>query len=149
MLLGATEQKNTIRSRTPHGTARSPRPARLLAPFFRLQSGNEVYGNTLGVLVDLLPFLQVTVQKNTVVSFNEVHDNNGPNTAAPADLPGVFPPGIGILLVGADTTTIRKNIVTGNQFVGVGVASLCLPLSLLGQPCDGLDIDPQPDGNRI
>jgi parallel beta-helix repeat protein len=112
-------------------------------------SGNEVYGNTLGVLVDLLPFLQATVQQNTVVSFNEVHDNNRPNTAAPGDLPGVFPPGIGILLIGADTTTIRKNILTGNQFVGVGVASLCLPLSLLGQPCDGLGIDPQPDGNRV
>ena len=64
-------------------------------------------------------------------------------------LPAVFPPGIGILLVGADTTLVRKNIVTGNQFVGVGVASLCLPLSLLGQPCDGLDVDPQPDANRI
>jgi parallel beta-helix repeat protein len=112
-------------------------------------TGNEVYGNTLGVLVDVLPFLQVKVQQNTLVSLNEVHDNNRPNTAAPGDLPGVFPPGIGILLIGADTTTIRKNIVTGNQFVGVGVASLCLPLSLLGRPCDGLDIDPQPDGNRI
>jgi parallel beta-helix repeat protein len=81
-------------------------------------SGNEVFGNTLGILVDLLPFLQVTVQQNTVVSFNEVHANNRPNTAAPGDLRGVFPPGIGILLIGADTTTVRKNIVTGNQFRG-------------------------------
>ena len=112
-------------------------------------TGNEVYGNTLGILVDLLPFLGTKTQQNTLVSLNEVHDNNRTNTAEPDDILGVFPSGIGILLSAADTTTVRKNIVTGNQFSGVGVASLCLPLSLLGQSCDGLDVDPLPDGNRI
>jgi parallel beta-helix repeat protein len=112
-------------------------------------TGNEVYGNTLGVLVDLLPFLEVKTQQNTLVSLNEIHDNNRPNTAEPGDLLGAFPAGIGILLTAADTTTVRKNIVTGNQFAGVGVVSDCLAFSLLGQPCDGLDIDPQSDGNRI
>jgi parallel beta-helix repeat protein len=112
-------------------------------------TGNEVYGNTLGVIVDLLPFLETRTQQNTLVSGNEVRDNNRPSTAEPDDLLGVFPSGIGILLTSADTTTLRKNIVTGNQFVGVGVVSVCLAFSLLGQPCDGLDIDPQPDGNRI
>jgi parallel beta-helix repeat protein len=111
--------------------------------------GNEVYGNTLGVLIDLLPFLQANTQQSTLVSLNEVHDNNRPNTAEPDDLLGAFPPGIGILLTAADTTTVRKNIVTGNQFAGIGVVSDCLAFSLLGQPCDGLGIDPQPDGNRI
>jgi len=112
-------------------------------------TGNEVYRNTLGVLVDLLPFLDTKTTQNTLVSLNEVHDNNRPNTAEPDDLLGVFPPGIGILLTAADTTTVRKNIVTDNQFAGVGVVSLCLAFSLLGQSCDGLDVDPQPDSNRI
>jgi len=112
-------------------------------------TGNEVYGNTLGVLVDLLPFLEVNTQQNTLVSLNEIHDNNRPNTAEPGDLLGVFPPGIGILLTAADMTTVKKNIVTGNQFAGIGVVSDCLAFSLLGQPCDGLNIDPQPDGNHI
>jgi parallel beta-helix repeat protein len=111
--------------------------------------GNEVYGNTLGVLVDLLPFLGTKTQQNTLVTFNRVHDNNRPNTAQPGDLLGVFPSGIGILLTAADTTTVSKNIITGNQFAGVGVASLCLPLSLLGETCEVVDVDPQPDGNRI
>jgi len=44
---------------------------------------------------------------------------------------------------------VRKNLVTGNHFSGVGVVSLCLALSLLGQPCDAVDVDPFPDGNRI
>jgi len=112
-------------------------------------TGNEVYGNTLGILVDLLPFLGTKMQQNTLVSLNEVHDNNRPNTAEPDDLLGVFPPGIGILLTAADTTTVRKNSVTGNQFSGVGVVSLCLALSLLGQSCDVVDVEPLPDGNRI
>ena len=112
-------------------------------------TGNEVYGNTLGVLVDLLPFLGTKTQQNTLVSLNEVHDNNRPNTAEPDDILGVFPSGIGILLAAADTTTVRKNVVTGNQFSGVGVVSLCLALSLLGQSCDAVDVDPLPDGNRI
>jgi len=112
-------------------------------------TANEVYGNTLGIIVDLLPFLGTKTQQNTLVSFNEVHDNNRPNTAEPDDILGVFPSGIGILLTAADTTTVRKNIVTGNQFSGVGVVSLCLALTLLGQSCDAVDVDPFPDGNRI
>jgi parallel beta-helix repeat protein len=112
-------------------------------------TGNEVYGNTVGVLVDLLPFLQVSTQQNTYVSLNEVHDNNRPNTAEPDDLLGAFPPGIGILLTAADTTTVRKNIVTRNQFAGIGVVSDCLAFALLGQSCAGLGIDPQSDSNHI
>ena len=112
-------------------------------------TGNEVYANTLGVLVDLLPFLGFKTQQNTLVSLNEVHDNNRANTAEADDLLSVFPPGIGILLTAADTTTVRKNIVTGNQFAGIGVVSDCLAFALLGQSCAGLDVDPQPDGNRI
>jgi len=112
-------------------------------------TGNEVYGNTLGILVDLLPFLGTKTQQNTLLTLNDVHDNNRPNTAEPGDILGVFPSGIGILLTAADTTTVRKNTVTGNQFSGVGVVSLCLALSLLGQPCDAVDVDPFPDGNRV
>jgi len=112
-------------------------------------TGNDVYGNTLGILVDIMPFLEVATQQNTLVSLNQVHDNNRANTAVPDDLLGAFPPGIGILLIGADRTRINQNVVTGNQFVGVGVVSFCLEAALLGVPCDGLDIDPQSDGNRI
>ncbi len=110
---------------------------------------NEVHGNTLGIVVDIMPFLEIGTQQNTFVSLNRVHDNNRENTAEAGDPLGALPSGIGILLVGADTTTITANTVTGNQYVGVGVVSFCLETALLGLPCDGLDIEPQPDGNRI
>jgi len=110
---------------------------------------NEVHSNTLGIVVDIMPFLEIGTQQNTFVSLNRVHDNNRANTAEPGDPLGALPSGIGILLVGADTTTITANTVTSNQYVGVGVVSFCLEAALVGLPCDGLDIEPQSDGNRI
>ena len=96
-----------------------------------------------------MPFLEIGTQQNTLVSLNGVHDNNRPNTAEPDDALAALPSGIGILLVAADTTRVTRNAVTGNQYLGIGVVSFCLEASLLGLPCDGLDIEPQPDGNRI
>ncbi|MGH9553554.1 MAG: right-handed parallel beta-helix repeat-containing protein, partial [Terriglobales bacterium] len=110
---------------------------------------NEVHGNTLGIFVDVMPFLELGTQHNTFVALNNIHDNNRPNTAEAGDPLGALPTGIGILLTGADTTIITANTVIRNQYVGIGVVSFCLEAALLGLPCDGLDIEPQSDGNRI
>jgi len=113
--------------------------------------GNELRGNTLGIIVDVLNGKLRFTQERTLVAFNNVHDNNRANTASPDDIIAVLPPGIGILLSGADTTTVISNDVRGNQFAGIGVASLCLGFALQGDPeaCAGVDVDPNPDGNRI
>jgi parallel beta-helix repeat protein len=111
--------------------------------------GNQVFGNTLGLFVDILPFLERKTQEATLVAFNTVHGNNRPNTANPADLLGVLPPGLGILVAGGHGTTVAGNDVRGNGFAGIAVASLCLGLALQGLPCTGLDIDPDPVGDRI
>ncbi len=111
--------------------------------------GNEVTGNTFGLFVDILPFLERGTQETTLVARNRVFGNNRPNTAEPGDLLSFLPPGIGILLAGADTTRVSDNTVFENDFVGIGVVSLCTGLALSGTPCAGLDIDPNPDGNRI
>ena len=73
----------------------------------------------------------------------------GPNSSDPEDITAVFPPGLGILLVGADTTTVTENKVTDNGFAGIAVTSLCLAFTLQGQACPPLDVDPNPDHNRI
>lgn len=111
--------------------------------------GNEVWGNTFGVFVDILPFLETKVQARTFVAFNSVHDNDRANTAEPEDLLGVLPPGIGVLLSGADATTVAWNSVLRNPFAGIAVTSLCTGLALQGLPCSGLDVDPDSDRNRI
>jgi parallel beta-helix repeat protein len=111
--------------------------------------GNVVHGNTFGIFVDILPFLERRRQEGTSITGNQVYDNNRANTAEPNDLLGLLPPGIGILLTGADGTRVSGNAVTGNQFAGIGVTSLCLAFALQGLPCTGLDIEPNPDANRV
>jgi len=80
--------------------------------------GNHAYGNTMGIFVDILPFLQRGTQEETLVAFNSVHDNNRPNTADPQDLLGILPTGIGILVAGGKSTTVLMNDVRKNGFFG-------------------------------
>jgi parallel beta-helix repeat protein len=110
---------------------------------------NEVYGNTFGVFIDIEPLVERDTQQATLITLNYVHDNNRPNTSEPDNPLALLPPGIGILVAGADTTTVSANTVKRNQFVGIGVVSFCLSFALQGLPCVGLDIDPNPDANRI
>lgn len=111
--------------------------------------GNRAFGNTLGIFVDILPFLERKTQETTLVAYNHVHDNNRPNTANPGDLLSVLPTGLGILVAGGRGTRVVSNQVRGNGFTGIAVASLCLGLALQGSACTGLDIDPDPVNDRI
>jgi parallel beta-helix repeat protein len=111
--------------------------------------GNHAFHNTLGIFVDILPFLERKTQESTVVAHNHVHDNNRPNTANPGDLLSVLPSGLGILVAGGHGTSVVDNRVRSNGFAGIAVASLCLGLALQGNPCSGLDIDPDPVNDRI
>jgi len=111
--------------------------------------GNHAYGNTMGIFVDILPFLQRGTQEDTLVAFNSVRDNNRPNTAAPDELLGILPKGIGILVAGGKKTTVLMNDVRNNGFAGIAVSSLCLGLALQGIGCSGLGIDPDPVNDHI
>src|SRR5262249_42404866 len=68
--------------------------------------GNESYDNTAGILVDLLPGLEVSSAKDNSVIGNYVHDNNHANFAVPGEIESFVPPGVGILVLGADRTTV-------------------------------------------
>ncbi len=107
--------------------------------------GNESYGNVDGILIVLLPGLDVKVSSNILVRNNRVHDNNLPNPASEGFVEFV-PSGSGILVVGTDTTTVQQNVVTGNSFVGIGVANTGLLAQLGGFP---IDVEPFPDHTRV
>ncbi len=113
--------------------------------------GNDAYKNTFGIFVDILPFLQSSTQDATLVAFNSVDRNDRENTGEPGDFLGLLPPGIGILVAGGDRTTVLFNQVRDNSFAGIAVVSLCLAFQLQnpGEPCPQLDVNPDPDGNRI
>jgi parallel beta-helix repeat protein len=111
--------------------------------------GNELSGNTLGILVDILPFLEKKTQDTALVANNKVHDNNRVNTGTPGDITAVIPSGTGILVLGGHAATVTLNRIENNGFTGIAVASLCLGLALEGSPCTGLDVDPDPSNNHI
>jgi parallel beta-helix repeat protein len=111
---------------------------------------NESYDNVAGILVVLLPGLGVKTSSDILVAANRVHDNNHPNFAAPGEIEAFVPSGSGILVVGADRTTVTENLVTGNHFTGIAVGSTLLLGTLAGLPPEAFaDIEPNPDAARI
>jgi len=102
--------------------------------------GNSVFGNTVGILEDLLPGLTVTTATNNVIAANSVIANNRPNTAPPGDPAALEPPGTGISVLGGTGTRVEGNLVTGNAFAGVAVLS---GTDFLGAYPPGLDPNPE------
>ncbi len=112
--------------------------------------GNETFDNVAGILVVLLPGLDIKTSANILVVGNRVHDNNHANFAAPGEIESFVPSGSGILVVGTDRTTVSQNVVTGNAFTGIAVGSTLLLGALAGLPPEAFaDIEPNPDGTRI
>ena len=112
---------------------------------------NEATGNTGGVLTFTNVFLDVKQNADNRVDHNFSHDNNKPNTCHPGDEVCAVPTGTGLLVLATDRNVVDHNIVTGNNSFGIAVANFCLaqnpPLS--PADCAALDIEPNPDFNRI
>lgn len=107
-------------------------------------SNNQVFHNTLGIVADVNAGLQKKEQSNVLISGNDVYDNNHPNTGSANDTE-VAPPGTGIVVLGGSMVSVSNNRVSGNGFVGIIVANYCESPS----SCQNLDIDPNPENNRI
>lgn len=114
-------------------------------------SFNEAYDNAGGLLVFLLPGLTIKTASNILVTKNLIHDNNRPNFSTPEGGFEFFvPTGTGILLMGADKTTIQKNRISHNNFVGVATVSTLIIASLAGLPPESItDIEPNADNTKI
>ena len=107
---------------------------------------NETYDNVVGILVVVLPGLDVKTTSDVLLAGNRVRNNNHPNFAPPGDLASFVPSGSGILIVGADRATVEGNEVSGNQFTGIAVGSTLLLGALAGLPPEAFaDIEPNPD----
>jgi parallel beta-helix repeat protein len=55
---------------------------------------------------------------------NNVYNNNLPNPVS-GGLVGALPPGIGVLLIGVDRVTLRRNTIQGNTLAGLVVTDWC------------------------
>jgi parallel beta-helix repeat protein len=97
---------------------------------------NLLTENTTGIFVIVLPNLPKFSTETALIERNVVYKNNRPNPfpqvtcEAPNTPPGcipftddlqLLPSGVGILNVGGHKVTIRNNVVTNNNTVGVGV----------------------------
>jgi parallel beta-helix repeat protein len=86
---------------------------------------NKVSANVAGIFVIVLPGLPRTSTDNAVIENNVVKVNNLPNPFPPPppffDDLQLLPSGTGILNVGGHEILIRKNVVTGNDTVGIGM----------------------------
>ena len=89
---------------------------------------NVARGNTVGMAILFLPDIFDVRQDNQRITIqnNHIHDNNRPNTASPGSILAQVPPGIGILHVGSDDSSIEQNVIEGNGFLGVGIVDYCL-----------------------
>jgi parallel beta-helix repeat protein len=103
-------------------------------------SQNATFDNTVGILVDLLPDLQVPFASNTILSNNFVVANNHPNFGNPSDIASIAPSGVGIFVLGTNATTVSNNEVLANGTLGIGVAASTLLTLLNGTPVN--DIQP-------
>jgi parallel beta-helix repeat protein len=112
-------------------------------------TNNQSHDNVCGILIDLLPDKDIKTSTNVYVGMNHVFNNNHENFGDSGELESVVPPGLGILVLGTDKTTVENNTVTGNDFAGITVFST-LVLEILSGSEEGFDdIEPNPDNTYI
>lgn len=116
---------------------------------------NHIHGNTVGVGMfhpNAAGNAQLPVMKNWVIEHNYIHDNNLPNPAPPSSFQGALPPGVGVLLLGVSDNVVAKNVVTDNDFVGIGVLGWCTATSTVPSRSCAVDppqADPAANDNRV
>lgn len=112
---------------------------------------NHTYDNVAGILVILLPGLDVKTSSDISVYENKVENNNHINFASPGGgFEALVPSGSGILLVGVDKATIKNNQIDNNNFTGIATVSTVILGALGGLPPEAFaDIEPNPDGAKI
>jgi len=110
-----------------------------------LVENNDVYENTGGILVFLLPNNPSKVGTDTKVIGNRILNNNIPNFGDPTAIVGRVPPGTGMLIMAADRTEVTGNEIRGNDTFGIGVVGLAITFPKGRQ----FDVGSIPEGNRI
>ena len=105
----------------------------------------HAYNNTAGVLVFVLPQLTSKISSNTRIHGNLIESNNLENFAR-GGVVSFVPPGIGVLLLGADNAEVYDNVIKDNKTGGIGIYSLTR--TGVFEPNE-LDIGPLPEGNKI
>lgn len=114
---------------------------------------NNVHDNTVGVglyhpsaagLPAIPPYTQYT---NWQLISNKITTNNATNSAPPGSMSAQLPRGVGVLMLGVDGVSVRKNTITGNNSVGLGMIDWCVGVDCTSNPPEVTDT--APDNNSI
>lgn len=109
-----------------------------------LIEGNYVHGNVMGIATTMLPGLPVKTAERSIIRNNFVVANNTKNFAPPGAITAGAPAGLGILVLGTDTTTVEGNVIRDNKSAGLMVAETNFFVTT-----PDAKMDPFPDGVRI
>ena len=85
--------------------------------------GNNVHGNTGGILVFDLPDLAVKEGKQVRIYDNIVKDNNIDNFAPEGNIVGKVPSGTGIMVMATEQVEVFDNTIINNKTAGTAVVS--------------------------
>ena len=88
-------------------------------------SGNKLTNNVTGILVVVLPGLPTTATEHAVIERNVIRANNLPTPSHPhrrsSTTCSSSPREAGVLNVGGDDITMRRNVITHNDSFGIGI----------------------------
>lgn len=112
---------------------------------------NTALNNTGGILMFIMPGLDVLTSHGNKIRNNLVVNNNSPNTCPPGDSVCLVPPGTGILAVGGDHNEVEHNLVLNNQTAGIALADACTAFQIPANFCSStaLGFDPLPESTEI
>ena len=107
--------------------------------------GNYVHDNTGGILVFITPGLPIKTNFDVIIRNNFIVNNNHVNFAVPGSIVSFVAPGTGITIMAADDVIVENNIITGNEFIGIGIVGLEFISAVRSDP----DSEPNPDRVKI
>ena len=85
--------------------------------------GNNIHGNTGGILVFDLPDLAVKEGKQVRIFDNIIKDNNIDNFAPEGNIVGKVPSGTGIMVMATEQVEVFDNTIINNKTAGTAVVS--------------------------
>ena len=85
--------------------------------------GNNVHGNTGGILIFDLPDLVVKEGRHVRIFENIIKDNNIDNFAPKGNIVGKVPAGTGIMVMATDQIEIFRNTIINNKTAGTAIVS--------------------------
>jgi len=84
-----------------------------------LIQSNYVHDNVMGIAVTKLAGLPVKTAERTIIRNNFIIANNTANFAPAGAITATAPAGVGIMILGADFTTVEGNLIRDNNSLGI------------------------------